>query len=644
MFYLRLAYQNLRKSFSMFAPFLLSSLVLFTLITSVNILITMPSSKTLGSALLMGLIVMVIFSLIMEIYSYNFLLKQRTREFGLYNMLGMNKRQVVSIATLELLMSYVMVVGLGSLVSVGFSRFLYWLFTQLVQFNELKFEIIPSVFGISALIFAFHFLVLELIAIKTVGQSNPLVLFRSQEKGEKEPKGNRLLAALSLIGIGSGYYIAVMNSKPGLGIIPEFFKAVLLVIIGTYLFYISFMTWYLKGRRKDKKYFYTPQHFVTISQMIFRMKQHAVGLANISLLSVMAFVAIATTASLYSNTENIINQLSPTNSSFNFHVNSREAGEQALQKGIVEVLPHKKGEINTYLYTFYVGPFEVVDKVYRIQESRADWQNVKALYIITQDDYRKIGNDLPQLTSGQVAITKQDQDIEKIQIGDTAYDAMEIERPRVMPEYVEAYSRVLVVGDEQALETIQATLQSYQAGPVNEPYTYKAMVDLTDEEFQKVTVQENGVYKVKQSEGFGFREADLRKNYYGFSGVFLFMGILLGTCFLLGAALIIYYKQYSEGIEDRKTYHILQEVGMSKQMIKSTINSQTMMIFFLPLALAILHFVMALFMIVPLLSMLTVSNVGLIYSVSGGTVLLIGLLYFLIYKWTSRIYYRIIER
>ncbi len=243
----------------------------------------------------LGLFVLAILSLIMEIYSYRVLLKQRSREFGLYNILGMNKRQVGFVSTLELTLIFLILIVLGSAFSSIFANFLYLIFVNVINYDQLILTISPLAFILNALIFAGIFLVLALVGLHQVGKTSPLNLFRSQEKGEKEPRGNLVLAFLSLIFIGGGYGISIYSKDlSAITVLLYFFIAVLLVIMGTYLFYISFIAWYLKKRRSNKNYFYQPKHFITTSQMIFRMKQHATGLASITLLAVMAFVSIGT--------------------------------------------------------------------------------------------------------------------------------------------------------------------------------------------------------------------------------------------------------------------------------------------------------------------------------------------------------------
>ncbi|HEM2557840.1 TPA: ABC transporter permease [Streptococcus suis] len=648
MFYLKLAVQNIRKSMGVFAPFVLASLVLFTLICSMFLLMLSPVMKTMGTGAVsigLGVVVLTIFSLIMEIYSFNFLIQQRTREFGLYNMLGMNKKKVALVASIELFFIFLLVIVLGSALAGVFANVLYLIFVNLTNYSDLHFSISPLAFAMTAFLFAGIFFILELLAIRTIGKTSPLILFRASEKGEKEPRGNLLLAALGVLSLGVGYYLSLSSKAAGVGVIYRFFIAVLFVVAGTYLFYISFMTWYLKARRKNKRYFYKPEHFITTSQMIFRMKQHATGLANITLLAVMAFVTIATTTSLYTGMSSMTGALYPKETSITYPVSDRSQGEVAYQQSVLSHFPEKTNDSLTYL-TYQAGLVydsgsEIVISPETI--SNPDFSKMAFTYFITQDDFRKLGNDLPELAANQVAFMRPSEmpSLEKVTLGDSSFENIANLDTAIFPDITNTLNAaVMVVSDDSVLETIRSYFEANNPQGYQVSLDYRVFTDLTDEELVTAGIlNENGEYL-----GNVMQRTDFNNMLMSFTGGFLFTGFLLGISFLLGAALIIYYKQYSEGYEDKKSYKILQEVGMSQKAVKKTINSQTLLVFFMPLAMATLHFVVALVMLKQMLMMFGVVSSSMIYTVSGITLLAVALIYFIIYKWTSRTYYRIIER
>ncbi|HEM5321178.1 TPA: ABC transporter permease [Streptococcus suis] len=656
MFYLKLAGQNIRKSMGVFAPFVLASLVLFTLICSMFLLMLSPVMKTMGTGAVsigLGVVVLTIFSLIMEIYSFNFLMQQRTREFGLYNMLGMNKKKVALVASIELFFIFLLVIVLGSALAGVFANVLYLIFVNLTNYSDLHFSISPLAFAMTAFLFAGIFFILELLAIRTIGKTSPLILFRASEKGEKEPRGNLLLAALGVLSLGVGYYLSLSSKAAGVGVIYRFFIAVLFVVAGTYLFYISFMTWYLKARRKNKRYFYKPEHFITTSQMIFRMKQHATGLANITLLAVMAFVTIATTTSLYTGMSSMTVALYPKETSITYPVSDRSQGEAVYQQSVLSHFPEKSENSLTYLTyqagLVYDGGEEIVISPETI--SNPDFSKMAFTYFITQDDFRKLGNDLPELAANQVVFMRPSEkpSLKKLVLGEQTFENVANLDTAIFPDITNTLNAaVMVVSDDSVLETIRSYFEANNPQGYQVSLDYRVFTDLTNEEVTKVGEQSGEIYEILDENGeyLGnvMQRTDFNNMLMGFTGGFLFTGFLLGISFLLGAALIIYYKQYSEGYEDKKSYKILQEVGMSQKAVKKTINSQTLLVFFMPLAMATLHFVVALVMLKQMLMMFGVVSSSMIYTVSGITLLAVALIYFIIYKWTSRTYYRIIER
>ncbi|HEM3059684.1 FtsX-like permease family protein [Streptococcus suis] len=656
MFYLKLAGQNIRKSMGVFAPFVLASLVLFTLICSMFLIMLSPVMKTMGSGAIsigLGVIILTIFSVIMEIYSFNFLMKQRAREFGLYNMLGMNKKKVALIASLELMMIFLLVVVLGSVLAGVFANVLYLIFVNITHYSDLHFGIEPLAFVMTAFLFAGFFFLLELLAIRTIGKTSPLILFRASEKGEREPKGNVLLAALGVFSLGMGYYLSLSSKAEGLAVIYRFFIAVLFVIAGTYLFYISFMTWYLKARRKNKRYFYTPEHFITTSQMIFRMKQHATGLANITLLAVMTFVTIATTTSLYTGMSSMTGALYPKETSITYKVSDRSQGEMAFQQSVLSHFPEKADDSLSYLTyqagLVYDGGEEIVISPKNI--SNPDFSKMAFTYFITQDDFRKLGNDLPELAANQVVFMRPSEkpSLKKLVLGDQSFENVANLDKAIFPDITNTLNAaVMVVSDDTVLNAVREYYESNNPQGYLVSLDYRVFTDLTDEEVLSLGEQSGEIYEILDENGeyLGnvMQRTDFNNLLMGFTGGFLFTGFLLGISFLLGAALIIYYKQYSEGHEDKKSYKILQEVGMSQKAVKKTINSQTLTVFFMPLVMATLHFVIALIMLKQMLLSFGVTSSLMIYTVSGITLLAVTLIYFVIYKWTSRTYYRIIER
>lgn len=654
MFYLKLAWNNIKTAKKDYAPFVLASFILYSLTCSILLILLSPLREGMSTGAMvlpLGLFVLAILSLIMEIYSYRVLLKQRSREFGLYNILGMNKRQVGFVSTLELTLIFLILIVLGSAFSSIFANFLYLIFVNVINYDQLILTISPLAFILNVLIFAGIFLVLALVGLHQVGKTSPLNLFRSQEKGEKEPRGNLVLAFLSLIFIGGGYGISIYSKDlSAITVLLYFFIAVLLVIMGTYLFYISFIAWYLKKRRSNKNYFYQPKHFITTSQMIFRMKQHATGLASITLLAVMAFVSIGTTSALYLNTQNHAELNFPMNTKLNGMTESFATGSQQAEDYLHQQLGADH-ELYGYTTSLINLPIDLVDEITVTKESMSTVDlDTGFVYIITQDDFRGLGNEIPQLQDNQVVFYKQkgNSHFKRMNLLGKEFQVVDNLKSVRMPEIDFTYNgAALVVANAQVADDLRMAFSETVGENVTfAPTSFTINIDLTEAEQEKLGVTHNNPLSDESGMKIGF--VQLRQGFfeeaYAMYGGLLFTGVLLGLSFLLGAALIIYYKQYSEGQEDKKSYKILQEVGMSKEQVKKTISSQTLLVFFMPLGIAALHYLVAIPMLRQMLLFFGVSSSNLVYLVAGGTMVVISILYYGIYRLTSRAYYRMIER
>lgn len=668
MFYLKLAFNNLKHSFKYFAPFFLVGVTTFVFCNITLLLGMSPMAASMGTgqmALGLAYIVLAILTAILCLYSYNFLLKQRNQEFGLYNILGMNKSQIIRVASLELLAIYVITVLLGVVFSGIFSNFFYLIFVNIINYRDLHFSLTAQPFFINTGLFAVIFAGLELVNIQKLGRTSALNLFKNQSQGEREPKGNLILAVLALLALAYGYHLSLSSGNSNvLAAIGKFFQAILAVIFGTYLFYISFTTWYLKARRRNKKYFYQPEHFVNTSQMIFRMKQNAVGLANITLLAIMAFVTIFSTVATYTNTNNLIKDQFPKSSVFEvINATSKEEAD-ALIKNYIEK-PLGKDAKSLMRYSYYTYGVNLSKKSHQtlVLENQSlgnkkallkKVSNMTALQVVTQDDFKNLGNKLPNLSENQVAVYYYDnthpQAFKTLSwLGKDYQNVYQIKTASHMRGNNTGLpgSMLIVVANSQVASDLLASYkQQVQLQASQTSVVFGDLSKAKEAKFLKIASKSNGTIASDENGGaiIYYNQENSREEFLKMTGGFLFVGFLLGGSFLLGAALIIYYKQLSEGEQDKESYRILQEVGMSLKQIKKTINSQIIFVFFLPLAMAILHFIFALPILKSLLYAFGVQSDNLIYTVSAVTILAILLIYFGIYKLTSRTYYKIIER
>ncbi|MCL1630767.1 ABC transporter permease [Sporolactobacillus sp. CPB3-1] len=674
MFYFKLASRNIRKSISNFLPFALSSVVMFMMNLMVATILLSPSLKNLkGSSslsllLCLGLVVLSLFAAIFMVYSYRFLLKRRTKEFGLYNILGLKKRQIIRISVLELFIMFAATIVAGTLLGIVFAKFLYLILVRLLGENYFELQWSPLAVIIVAAAFALIYLLLMAIGSFSIRRKSSLDLLKNANKGEKEPKSRAILAWLGILCLMTGYYLAVTVTSP-LDALTKFFIAVLFVIVGTLLFYMSFTIWLLKRQKKNKNYYYQPKHFITVSSMLYRMKQNAVGLANITVLVTMTFVTLATTVGLYSSINGFLDDYFVQNTIIN--VNSTEQRSNALVDKVAEKngvpLKHKivYEMSNSLIGSMKDGTFE----------NKQTLSTLTMVNFMTADTYEQLTGKKVHLHGNEAiaypAVGRFNDDSatfgnHTFEIKDTIYGisnfpSISMTASNWLILIVNSKAQIQPILDDAGkaaggqnklgfdttisadipakdVKKLQTALSYYRANgdrPIQSTQNSETDIDQDDRGEAKTLA---GMPPTLQSYD------DLHERFLSFAGGFLFIGLVLGFTFILGTALIIYYKQISEGEQDKRSFEILQEVGLSGAEVRQTIRSQVLLVFFLPITVAIIHFGFAFIMIQKLINLFGPTRLGLLLLTSTGTITVVAVIYYLIYKQTSRAYYRIVER
>ena len=664
---LKLAANNIKKGFKSFAPFLMASVTMFVMIFVTASIALSPSISKLkgGSSLsqVMGfaLIVLSIFAVLILVYSYRFLQTQRSKEFGLYDILGFGKTRIVGVAFLELLLSYIITVIVGTICGIAFSKFLFLVFVNMIGGNYFNLVISPTAILLLAILFFVFFLVLMMIGVWIIWRSSSLDLLREESKGEKEPKSNLFFAIAAVILLGAGYYIALTVEDP-MAAIMKFFIAVLLVIFGTYLFYISFTVWYLKLKKKRPSY-YKPNNFITTSSMLYRMKANAVGLGNITILLSMTIVTVVVSLGVFLGTENSVKTYY-TREAKTFSVANNTDTKQDIER-IKSAAASKNIEIKNLSDMYYAQDLQAD----RVKSSKDQFitsnkqgvmfdKNSYFATLTTAQTLKSLGNkDIPSLKDNQVLLvdisknkTSFDSKIKSIQwYGETYQVADTLNSVKDFPSssVVTVSSKVMMIvfannqafdkglanynktiSDDQGFSNLASTSIIFDIKPVDEKRFTKAF----KEEF-----------KDNKDLSISYRSEALQDQRAQIGG-FVFVGFVLGISFILGAALIIYYKQLSEGAQDKRSFKILQEVGLSKEEVQKTIKSQVRLIFFLPLVITIAHFAGAYLMIEKIIMLFDINDRSVIFTISLATIAILAIIYYLIYKATSRVYYKIVER
>ena len=661
---LKLATSNIRKGFKSFAPFLMACITMFVMIFVTASIGLSPSIDKLkgGSAVaeLMGfaLIILTIFSILILIYSYRFLQLQRSKEFGLYDILGFGKVRIAGVAFLELLLSYIITVVIGTVCGIAFSKFLYLIFVNLIGGNYFNLAINPIAIGIVMFIYAIFFLILMIIGSFIIWKSSSLDLLREESKGEKEPKSNIFFAGLAVILLGAGYYVALTVENP-IAALVKFFIAVLLVIFGTYFFYVSFTVWYLKRKKKRPSY-YKPNNFITTSSMLYRMKANAVGLGNITILLSMTIVTVIVSLGIFFGTENMVKTQFPKEAQITSFGDKKTSADLSV---LTEKAAAAAGVKVNSLSTLYMSPdLEITRKAG--SETQFIARSSGSTRLLDQDDYfvtlttidslKSLGNqDLSALTENQVLLLDLSSDkksatttVNTVNWYGHQYNvAGHLKSVKNFPEGISPTNSLLMVFANDKI--MNQELKNYNSTKGEQGYTQlpvtMALFEVNKADEKKLTTAFNRQNGNDDSLSLSYRTETWETQRAQIGG-FVFIGFVLGTSFILGAALIIYYKQLSEGAQDKRSFKILQEVGLSKAEVQKTIKSQVRMIFFLPLLITILHLLGAYRMIDKILMIFGVMDSNLTLTISLITIASCAAIYYLIYKITSGVYYKIVER
>lgn len=683
----KLAMQSIRSNRKFYLPYILALLGDVAAMYIMRALVNDPGVKNITPGrpsgymyveifMQIGMVIALLFSAIFIFYINGFLMKQRKKELGLYNILGMGKRHIAGVLVIETL--YIGLAGIGGGIAVGLllhklvSLFLHQMLGMPVPFG---FYISWSGMVQTAILFAGLLGVTLLLNLNKVRVSKPIELLRSGNVGEREPRTRWLMTALGVITLGAGYYIAV-KTQNGVETIMMYFVAVGLVIIGTYCLFTAVSIFILKALRKNKNFYYKTSHFIGISGMLYRMKQNAVGLANICILCTMVMVMLSGTLSLYMGTAEMVNEQFPGDVNIDVtYFPQPPAGEEAdwnpfddeamlavQTRFIADQGFHITGQRTCVDFGFGAGLLP--DGSYTTDRFTGTvGAVVTTVTCMTEADYTAVTGKTLDLGPGEIAAygVKGDELVIHWVVPDDGREVDTSTLPIVQklasnPDFNPEITQVvtIIVADDAAINDLWAK-QAAAYGPENySQMHWKAYldVDATEAELEELqsryqdAIEDSGFYEGTgswltsrwnlRSEG----EAEA----YGLAGGFLFLGMFLGFIFILATVLIIYYKQISEGYEDKERFEIMQKVGLSRAEVKRSIHSQILMVFFLPIVVASIHIVFDFNMVEKLLTMFYIHNTALTALCTLGTVLVFFVAYGVVYLLTARTYYKIVER
>ena len=675
LFYPRLAWDGIRKNRRMSLPYLLTCVCMVAMhyilgfLASPTALALLPRGRSSVEMILnLGKYVVLLFSLVFLFYTHSFLIRRRQREFGLYSVLGMGKRNLARILTWESLITFALALAGGLLAGLALSKLAELGLVNLLG-GEIDYRLrldVGSLLSTLACYAAIFALIWLSAAVRTV-RASAVSLMKAERVGEKPPRGNWALALAGVGLLGAAYWLAVSVNNP-LDALMWFFAAVLMVVVATYLIMIAGSVRLCRILQNNRAYYYQPRHFVSVSSMAYRMKRNGAGLASICVIATMVLVMLSTTTCMWFGAEDAVLAQYPREINLVVRMNApaqlndenqgrfrKAIGDFASEKGVATQ------NVREFRYVNLNGVLAdgVVQCDYETAGVRARYSDLLDVYLVLAEDYAAKTGEPLDLAEGEAALL-----VDKV---DYAGDTVAL----AMGDAVHSW-RVVSVAEGTAIDLYGDVMLPRLTLIVDDLATALDGFELTDGEgLQKAQIRwlygfdtglsddENSRFAhdldfelfglFEDSETMGFRStmvdarADAAADFFGSYGALFFIGILLSAVFLVAAVLIIYYKQISEGYEDAGRFAIMRKVGMTKPEIRRSIASQLLTVFALPLALAGLHLAFAFPMIRRLLTLFSLYNVGLFARTTLISFAVFAAFYAAVYRVTSGAYYRIVS-
>lgn len=655
----KLAVSNLIKNRKLYYPFALAVLLAVTITYLFYSLTLNPNignirgGTTIQATLGFGMVIVTLASAIIVLYANSFVMKNRSKELGIYGMLGLEKRHLISMVFKELLIfgALTLTVGLG--LGALFDKLIFALLLKLMKMKvELVSTFQPIVFIMVILVFGAIFLGLIFINAFRIARMNALQLSREKASGEKKGRFLGLQTILGLISLGAGYYLAVTVKNP-LTALMIFFVAVLLVIFGTYLLFNAGITVFLQILKKNKRYYYQPNNMISVSNLIFRMKKNAVGLATIAILSTMVLVTMSAATSIFKGSETFKKVMNP----HDFGITGQNVEKEDINKLLDQYASDKgltvtKKEVLTYS-SFGVANQEGT-KLTIFEKGQNRVQPKTVFMVFDQKDYENMTGQKLALSGKEVGLFTKNKELQgqkELTLNDQTYTIKEeIKKDFILEHVPNQYNiltsdyNYLVVPDLKAFldQHPNSSIFNQYYGGMNVTASEAEQLKLADD-YSKFLDDFNRESSKEGSFIYGSNLADSSAQMSAFFGGTFFIGIFLSIIFMVGTVLVIYYKQISEGYEDRERFIILQKVGLDQKQIKQTINKQVLTVFFLPLLFAFLHLAFAYHMLSLILKVIGVLDATMMLTVTLSICAIFLIVYVLIFMITSRSYRKIVQ-
>ena len=654
-FYFKLAKTNLMENKRTYFPYILACICSIIMFYTMDCMVLNEGLNSIRSAgalkmlLGFGAKIIGIFSVVFLFYTNSFLIKRRKKEIGIYNVLGMEKKHIAKVLSIETIIIAIISLVIGILGGIIIGKLLF-----LILLNLLKIDVtISSSFSISLdgiretlVLFIGIFSAILIANLFQVKITNPIELLKGSEKGEKEPKTSWILAISGIFELIAGYGLAVTIESP-LKALSVVFIAIILVISGTYSTFTAGSIAFLKLLKRNKKFFYKTRNFISISGMIYRMKQNAVGLANICILSTAVLLTVSTTVSLYAGQESSLKISHPLDTEICIENITTEQ-----KNNILNVINEEATKNNVIIKNqVEYSDKELITLVNKntfksAQPNLSVTENLGAIKLYTVEAYNKIEDKNVSVNSNEVLIFSvgKEYNYDSIIINEKELKIKEkLNKFRIENKnennMIEEYD--VIVKDLDTLKEIYKSEEGKNLESLN--YNIGFNIDGANNNIINFSDSiQNSVSRIEKSE-FSSIFLD-REDFYITNGGFIFIGCFLGLLFTLGTVLIIYYKQISEGYDDSERFKIMQKVGMGKAEVKATINKQILMVFFLPLVVSVIHIGFAFNGVSKLLSLFGLFNTNIFLIAIAVTIVIFVVLYGIVYGLTAKTYYRIVQQ
>ena len=653
-----LAVTNLKKNHSLYLPFGLATVMVTMISYIVHALSSMPELSTLrgGSSIALslglGVIVIQVVALLIVLYANSFVMKNRSKEFGLYGILGLDRKNVQILSFMELFLFALASVTAGIALGMVFHRFAFAVLLKLIQYPiGLEYHLqIGSVFFVYIFMGVIFLIVFFLNATK-IYTSRPLELLKTKKFGETKGRFMKTRAIIGFAILGLAYYMSQTIESP-MAAIVMFFVAVVMVVIATYILFDAGSIAILSALQKNKKLFYQPTNFISISNLKFRMRKNAAGLASVCILSTMVLVTLGTTVSLQAGAFKTLNESYPTEYSVSSFLTSKDQEAEA-NKAMKDIQAKSLSTINNEISFGQSVRFGLQkgDSV-EIANSFSGTENAVALTVMSQEDYNRIFGTNLSLKENEMVVSHTKGDGKEFSTLTTAKSTYKVignlnddKYKTTLPQLSFLVDNIYMVVVKDVYDFINPEMhERVQYYSLWNTDTQEDHLKEEFEAYQNIDMDQYNVPLDQYSVPIAMSsKTEAAKEIYGFMGSLLFIGALLSVSFFVGAVLVIYYKQISEGYEDRDRFVILQKMGIDHKTVKQSINRQVLIVFFMPLLTAFLHTGFAFKMYTKIAQLFGVNTqITLIASIVIGIIFLI--VYFIVYKVTSRSYFKIVKR